>query len=43
MLYSALAEVDSALIGTDETLKDERNELEDTLTARTAELKELLR
>lgn len=43
MLYSALAEVDGSLIGANETLKEERNELANALTARTAELKDILR
>jgi len=38
MLYSALAEVDGALIGADETLKEERVALANTLTARIVEL-----
>jgi hypothetical protein len=42
MLYSALAEVDGALIGADETLKDARIELANTLAARITELRGLL-
>jgi hypothetical protein len=42
MLYSALAEVDGALIGADETLKDARIELANKIASRTAELRKLL-
>jgi hypothetical protein len=42
MLYSALAEVDGALLGADETLEEERTILAKTLVGRTAELMDLL-
>jgi hypothetical protein len=42
MLYSALAEVNGALVGADETLKDEGIKLANTLAVRTVELQGLL-
>lgn len=42
MLYSALAEVDGALIGADETLKAERIALANTIVARTTDLADRL-